>query len=278
MIKALLFFSIFFAQASIPRTNFILEKVASNSGGGTYQIEQDVVFTGAQETLNLRETWTIEGTDLMKVVITGPKELGDAIKMQLNYTGGQKHFLTSRGRQSARLGEDFIEKYFHLRSRDALGRALAQDKILPSSIPGPKSIKSSKDFVYVPEPFTRLSRVGGVVTYQLGTPPRGERDSNPALWVEQDIFHIRKIRLPSSTEVSADNYANYPRGLALPKNRTVRWNQKSVQINLVRVTQIKNAKGAAFFQPAPSDISSRLGGIKDSDLAKTVEEFYQRFR
>jgi hypothetical protein len=273
-----IFLSLSLSQASIPRASFILEKTSANAGSGAYQIDQDLVFAGAQESLTLRESWIIEGDNLMKVVVTGPKELQDAIKMQFNYSGGQKSFLTAKGRQAARIGEDFIEKYFHFRTRDALAKALVQDKIIPASIPGPKPIKASKDYVYVPEPFTRLSRVGGVITYQLGAAPKAERDANPAIWIEQDLFQIRKLRLPSSVEVSADNYANYARGLSLPKNRTVRWNQKSVQINLVRITQLKTAKGAAFYQANNGDIATRLGGIKDADTAKTVEEFYQRFR
>ncbi len=279
MIQAILvFLSLLTVEASIPRASFILGKVSGNAGSGSYQIEQDVVFTGAQENLVLRESWTIEGENLMKVVVTGPKEMQDAIKMQYTYNGAQKNFTTAKGRQSSRIGEDFFEKYFHFRTREALVRALAQDKILPTNIPGPKPIKASKDYIYTPETFTRLSRVGGVIAYQLGAPAKGERDANPALWVEQDLFLIRKLRLPSSVEVSAENYANYARGLAMPKSRTVRWNQKSVQINLVRITQNKTSKGPGFFQPGANDISSRLGGIRDTDTAKTVEEFYQRFR
>lgn len=266
------------AFASIPRTSFILSKVTDHAGSGAYQIEQDVVFPGLQENLTLRETWMIEGDNLMKLTVSGPKELQDAIKMQFIYNGGQRSTLNSRGRQNARVGEDFIEKYFHFRTRDALARALAQDKILPATIPAPKPIKASKDFVYVPEPFVRLSRIGGVVTYQLGPAPRSEKETSPSLWIEQDVFQIRKIRLASQAEVSAENYANYARGLSLPKNRTVRWNQKSVQINLVRITQQKASKGAAFYQATPSDISSRVGGIRDPETAKTIEEFYQRFR
>lgn len=277
MIQSLLLF-ISLAMASIPRTSFILDKVSDNAGSGAYQIEQDVVFPGSQENLTLREIWMIESDGLMKLTVTGPKELQDAIKMQFLYNGGQRSTLTARGRQNSRLGEDFIERYFHFRTRDSLARALVQDKILPSNIPAPKPLRASKDFVYVPEPFTRLSRIGGVVTYQIGKAPSSDKDTNPALWVEQDVFHIRKLRLPSQAEVSADNYANYARSLALPKSRAVRWNQKSVQINLVRVTQQKTGKGAAFYQASASDISSRLGGIKDSETAKTVEEFYQRFR
>lgn len=266
------------AFASIPRTSFILDKVRSNSGSGAYQIEQDVVFPGSQENLTLRETWMIEGDGLMKLTVSGPKELQDAIKMQFIYNAGQRSTLTQKGRQNSRVGEDFIERYFHFRTRDALARAMAQDKMIPSTIPAPKPLRASKDFVYVQEPFTRLARIGGVVTYQIGKAPTSEKDTSSALWIEQDVFHIRKLRLPSQAEVSADNYATYGRGLALPKNRSVRWNQKAVQINLVRVTQQKTVKGAGFYQASASDISSRLGGIKDSETAKTIEEFYQRFR
>lgn len=264
--------------ASIPRATFIMEKVSNNAGSGSYQIEQDVVFQGTTESLTLREVWTVESDSLMKVNVSGPKELQDAIKMQFIYNGGQRSFNSSQGRKNSRVGEDFFERYFHFRTRETLFKALVQDKILPTSWPTSKPGKSTKDFVHVQEPISKLARTGGVITYQLGAAPKSERDMNPALWVEQDVFNIRKLRLPSQVEVKADNYASYPRGLHLPRQRTLRWNQKVVQINLVRVTPNKASKGAPFFQPNASDPAYRVGGIKDPEIAKTIEEFYQRFR
>lgn len=286
------------AFAYIPPAKFISEKVAKHGGSGAYTIEQDVVFTGANETLTLREIWQVDGEGLLRITVKPPKELADQIAVQNVYAGGQKYFLNGRSRQSARINEDFFEKYLYMRGRDSLLSHMLQMKILLPPPPPAKPVKAKKvakgknkekdkekdkeplEFPYVPEANVRLDRQGGVIAYAFGVPTPVDGEPNPGFWVEQDQFFLRKFRLPSKVEVIADRFSAFARGLWLPQQRTVRWNQRSVQINVVKVTSLKLPAKNNLFSPnslEPSQ-SYKMTGIRDPDIALAVDDFYQRFR
>ncbi|MGZ3795329.1 MAG: hypothetical protein ACXVB1_03140 [Pseudobdellovibrionaceae bacterium] len=264
--------------AYIPPTRMILQRTAENSGSGIYTIEQEVQFNNAQDSLFLRETWLIENDRTMRVTISGTKDLKDQIKMQFIYAGGQRWSL-SGSRQSRPLTEDFLERYFNFRATDHLINTLVSLKILPANAFAKKSLpKNVEGFKYEPEEFVRLSRVGGVPNYAFGTPSPVEGAGSPGFWIEQDQFLVRKFRLPSQVEVTADNYNQYARGLNYPKTRTIRWGQNTVTIRLIGVTALRGKTPANLFQPNSSDISTKLEGLNNQPAKDAVLDFYSRFR
>lgn len=266
------------AFAYIPPTRMILQRTAENSGGGVYTIEQEVQFNNVQDSLFLKETWVIENDRTMKVTVTGTKDLKDQIKMQFIYAGGQR-WSYNGSRDSRRISEDFIERYFNFRSTDQLASTLMNLKILPSTAlarkPMPKNLETLK---YEPEDFVRLSRAGSTVNYAFGAPSPVDGNSNPGFWIEQDQFLVRKFRLPSQVEVTADNYNQYARGLNYPKTRTVRWGQNTVTIRLIGVTSQRGAVAANTFQSSSLDPNTKLDGLNNQPAKDVVLDFYSRFR
>jgi len=263
--------------AYIPPTRMILQRTAENSGTGTYAIEQEVQFNNAQDPLFLKETWLIENEHTMRLTVTGTKDLKDQIKMQFVYAGGLRWSLNG-SRESHRLDEDFLEKYFHFRSTEHLATALMQLKILPPTALSKKSLPKTVDQIkYEPDDFVRLSRTGGVVNYAFGTPSPVEGSAEPGIWIEQDEFQIRKLRLPSQAEITADNYNQYARGLNFPKVRTVRWGQNTVTIRLIGVTA-RPGNVANQFQPASLETTAKLDGLNNQSAKDVVLDFYSRFR
>lgn len=270
-----------FAFAAIPRSTFIISKLAEHGGAGSYAIDQDVTFSSTNGTLVLREQWLVT-PDGLRLTVKANRENGEQVRIQAVYGGGQKTVLAARGKQTTSLNEDFLERYFHTRSRDAYFALLNQMKILPLTYLGAHATRTGKDFIYPPEPLVRLARVGGVVTYGLGEPSGSEGELKPGLWVEQDVFHLRKIRTPSGVTVAADQYITYARDLALPRERRVTWgdraNPSSATIQIAKVTGLTMAKGDKRVQPSSLEFSSQISGISDPELLKQVEEFYLRFR
>ncbi len=263
--------------AYIPPTRMILERASENSGSGVYAIEQEVQFSNAQDSLFLKETWLIESDQSMRLMVTGTKDLKDQIKMQYVYAGGLRWSLAS-GRESQRLSEDFLEKYFHLRTMDRLASTLMQIKILPPTAISKKPLPKTVDgFKNEPEDFVRLSRAGGAVSYAYGVPSPVEGSENPGIWIEQDQFYIRKLRLPNQVEITADNYNSYSRGLSLPKIRTIRWGQNTVTIRLISVSA-KPANVSGQLQPNSLDMPIKLDGLNNLPAKDVVTEFYSRFR
>jgi hypothetical protein len=263
--------------AYIPPTRMILQRTSENSGSGTYAIEQEVQFSNGQDSIFLKENWLVENDQAMKLTVTGTKDLKDQIKMQYVYAGGLRWNLGA-GRESRRMTEDFIEKYFHFRTTDHLATALMQIKVLPPGSLAKKSLPKTVDgFKYEPEDFVRLSRTGGVVNYAYGQPSPVDSAANPGIWIEQDQFLIRKLRLPSQVEVTADNYNPYARSLNFPKTRTVRWGQNTVTIRLIGISA-KPGNVASQFQPSSLDSPIKLSGLENQPAKDVVLDFYSRFR
>jgi len=264
--------------AYIPPTRMILQRTAENSGSGIYAIEQEVQFNNVHDSLFLRETWLVENDRTMRVTVSGTKDLKDQIKLQFIYAGGQR-WSQNLNRESRRISEEFIERYFNFRSTEHLAANLMQNKILPPNAfakkPLPKNLDTLK---YEPDEFVRLSRTGGVANYAFGVPTPAEGTPNPGLWIEQDQFLIRKLRLPSQVEVTADNYTQYARGLNYPKVRTVRWGQNTVTIRLIGINARPAAANVSQFQPSSLDTSTKLDGLLNQPAREAVIEFYSRFR
>lgn len=274
MIRAFSIFTILFissiASAFIPKSTLILEKTADNHGSGVYLVEQEVQFPSGQDVFSLKETWWVDGENNLRVWVTGLRELKDQISFGFTYVNGQR----SNGTQTTRLNDDFVERYFHARKTDSLAGWLIQMKILPGNALVKKSLRSSKEVEYQPESYVRLSRVGGGIAYLLGTPSSSASQQNPGVWIEQDQFVIRKLRLPSQVEVTADKYGQYSRGLWFPKARQIKWNDKTVSIQVLTVS----AKGKDIFQTYPQKMTSKTDGLQNLPAKSLVEEFYQRFR
>jgi hypothetical protein len=155
---------------------------------------------------------------------------------------------------------------------------LVKEKILAhKNLPRETFKKELKEYTYVADPFVRLSRTAGVVTFALGQPtPVDSTKAYPGMWVEQDRFLIRKIRLDSQAEVSADDYSEFNNGLWFPKSRTVSWGDRTVHIRTLKVASTS----------LPPSIKERLSptGLKRRADAKElftspiISEFYKRFR
>lgn len=260
------------SAAYIPRGLLILQKTAENNGSGSYVIEQEVQFQTESEPLVLRETWVIENENNMKLTVTGTKEFKDQLRFQYIYSGGQRTAMIGGSKQTKKIPDDFFEKYFHVRSGESFANHLVQMRIVPGTILIKKVGKSSKDFDYQPENYVRLSRVGGTVSYAFGAAAQAESaDNSPGFWIEQDQFVLRKFRLAGGTEVSAERFSQYARGLNFPRKRTVRWGNNQVQLSTLTVSA-KATGGLGNLE------NSRLEALESLPSKNLVQEFYNRYR
>lgn len=268
-----------FVGASIVPTRLILQKTAENSGSGIYAIDQEVQFSNGEETLSLKETWLIDSDRNMRLTVTGGKELQNSFKLQFLYTGGQKLSLVNSSRKAEKIPEDFLEKYLNFRSADVFANTLVQMKIIPLNAtqkkPAPKTIQ---DLKYEPEPWVRLSRTGGTITYAMGTPSSPEQETGSAgIWIEQDQFVVRKLRLPSQVEMSANNYNQFSKGLFYPRQRTIRWANNTVTIRLISASP-RPPTAVSLLQPTSLDSANKWDGLESLAAKNAITEFYTRFR
>lgn len=267
------------AWAYVPPTRMILSRVSENAGTGTYTIEQEVQMSVGIEPIYLKETWVVENERNMRLTVTGTKDLKDLVRLQYIYVGGQKWQYKNGKKESEKIPDDFIERYFHFRNSENLIASLQTLKVLPNPLSRKKTIsKKGEEFKYEQEPFVRLSRAEGGISYAFGTPtPVDQKELLPGLWVEQDQFTVRKIRFPSQAEVTAENYAPFARGLNFPKLRTLQWNQNTVTIRLLNVSA-KGSAGSQAFQPSTLDVPYTMRSLPNASAQTLIEEFYSRFR
>lgn len=261
------------AWSYIPRINMIMDRTSENAGKGSYQIEQEVSFSaGLGEPMVLKETWIVENEDSMKLIVTGARELKDSLKWYFIYSRGQRLQITNQGKQSKKYDENFSERWFHFRRGENLAKALINLQVLTDEDYRRRAIKQNNEYVYPPQKSVRLARTGGSTAWAFGVATTSEANS-PGVWIEQDQFVIRKVRTSNTTELTAENFGSYARGLNFPRKKMVRWDSNQVQMHLLSI----NASPAKF-SPTQLEVSTKME-LPDSLPEKNlIEEFYKRFR
>lgn len=281
------------ALAYIPPSKMILQRTAENSGSGVYAIDQEVEFSNGADSLSVREIWLVENERTMRLTLVPPKDYADKLKIQYLYVGGQRWFLSApKKRESQKISEDFVEKWFHFRNAENLKMAMIQNQMMTeddssaatkNANQAAKKIKPGEkvkvdDFPYVPESFLRLSRAQNVITYAFGMPtPAEDEKLLPGMWIEQDQFLIRKIRWPNQAEITADDHTPFSKGLHFPKTRILKWGPNTVTIKVQNIIS-KSGNMNSFFQPQSLDYTTNLDSLQSSPLKSLIEEFYSRFR
>jgi len=263
------FLFLFQAHAAIPKASMILQRTSENAGSGIYQIDQEVHFPNGPDTLVLKETWLIENENNMKLVVTGAKELKDQVSFSIQIVNGNR----IQSGSSKRITEDFIERYFNLRSPESFAQVLAQMKLVPSNVLAKKPVRNTKEVDSQSESFIRLSRTGGTIAYAIGT-PAAENQDLPGFWIEQDQFVLRKFRLPTGAEIAADKYSSYARGFMYPRTQVLRWGNNQVTIQTISVS----ARGKETWAQFGQKTAQKMEALNALPAAALVEEFYKRFR
>jgi hypothetical protein len=147
---------------------------------------------------------------------------------------------------------------------------MVQLKMAPSdSLKERTPMNTEGDPKYIPQPFVRLSRTLGSISYAIASKPNRE-GSYPGLWIEQDQFVIRKIRMPSMTTIEAEDYQKYANGFHFPKLRTYTWDDQSMTV------QARSVKSLGRPDPKGWEPSSNLP-VKFSGT-EALRDFYLRFR
>lgn len=278
-ILGLLLFLPLLGTASILPTRTIIQKTVENAGSGIYAIEQEVQFANGEETISLKETWLIDSDRTMRLTVSGGKELQNTFKLQFLYSGGQKWSLTNAGKKGEKIPEDFLEKYLNFRNADVFANQLVSQKMIPSNAMTKKPpVKVGNDYRRDQEAWVRLSRAGGAVNYALGTPsPADKEDGNPGIWIEQNQFVVRKLRLASQVEMHANNYNQFAKGLQYPRSRTIRWGNNTVTIRLISASA-RPQTAVSLLQPGSMDTISNWDGLSNLAAKEVITEFYTRFR
>lgn len=265
------------AHAYIPPSRMILTRLAENNGNGLYQIEQELQFLTSSEILTVRETWYTAGEKGLRLIAVGQGDLKDKFYFQAAYVGGNRWIISQGKKESQKISPEMIERPFHFRSLESLAQWMIGLEILPSNFFQLKPYLKDRDgFTYPQEPFVRLGRSGGTITYAFGAAPTENPNKNlPGIWIEQDLFDVRKVRWPSQGELNVEELGSYSRNLVFPKSRNFRWGNQSLQINTLSVVGKPPSPATQNLLNLNASRANLMEGFPQKDL---LVEFYQRFR
>jgi len=261
------------AYAYIPSADFIFTKMASNSGKGFYQIQQEVNFSTAEKLITVTESWWISNDGTLFLKASGP-----LYTEYFLYKNGKKYFFNAEGKLvSSPVPKDFYENLFFYRTSNSLKESLIKKQIVPAQILKKRPVvKNQKDLAAITsEPYLKLAQVGGSVVFLMG--PVAQDDSAAGIWVDQDRFMIKKLRFPSRAELYVDGYSELSRGLIYPKTLRINWENNSVTTELSRGDALQS--GTEFFQePSFAKLSEKFKPIPTELSRSVVADFYKRFR
>lgn len=277
------------AFGSIPHSKTIATRVARNNGKGVYAIEQDVQLRTGADTVTLRERWIIENGDTMRLWVSS-KDAAQVARFDAVYRDGKRTASDlSGGIKSSSIPAEFAERYSHQRTSDSVLRSYVRANILPQTFLRerprfvlPKDSGGSKESGITKadlagEPLVRLGRSGGVVDYVFGEPtPVDASKDLPGVWIEQDAFVLRRLRFPSNTEFTYDQYGLQAGSIRLPQQRTIKWDDHTAIIRLISVKSVDPKTASAALNPT-SITAPEAKAAKLPDQTQ-VKEFYTRFR
>lgn len=257
------------ASAYIPPYSMILSRVAENHGRGNYVIEQDVIYKSDVDTQTVREIWTVIDENRMKVSFQGLGNLKDVVKGVFIYDGSNRTASEGAGVKTRKVGEDWSEPFFHFRYSKPMRNKLVNMKFAPNeSLRESAPMKSDGPPNYTPESFLKLARQNGMVAWSLS---RNDGAESPELWIGQDQFVITRVRMPSRSQIDAEEFAKHDGGLYFPRTRTYKWNSKQVTVQVRSIKSLGSAKIKNFTSTANLTPFQFSGG-------DVLKEFYLRFR
>lgn len=261
------------ATAYVPPVDFVLDRVTKKSGRGGYKIQQEIMFQGEDQSELVRETWYIKDSNTMFLAVQGK-----SFQRYYLYRGGQKYYFDdSKQIRITNVPPEFYQELFFIREPGSLKKNLINHKLMsPLATRIRSKPRSLKDVKNEPDSFVRLLRFRGVINYAYGNFANAN-DPEPGIWIEQDKFVPRRIRFASKAEIVTDDVSDFSQGLSYPKTIHVAWDNKGLQIELLRVDSMSLKD--TFFKPSSlKEYTEKLMILNESKTKSLIEEFYSRFR
>lgn len=235
--------------------DFVIKKNVAKTGRTSVAIEQEVTFKVGNDSLKTLENWVIEGDRNLKVSAVGLEPYKENIKVNSLFNSKQKTQVVGKSKSQSQVSNDFFQRLMFIRSTDSFLQYLRELGI------------SDK---------VRLSRADGRVCVAIGEPSQGENKS-PQVWIDQDEFLIRKIRMPSGTEITFSDYVKAGEDFWIAKTQTIKWGGATATVKIKNFST-KNVGSLQQFYPQNFEQNTQLAFTESSPITQVVEDFYKRFR
>lgn len=265
------------SPAYIPPGRFVLEQTAKKIPADPIHFEAEITLTHGVDQFKLKEQWYMNSDNTFHIQVQGLGVLKNFIKSDYIYSGGRRQYSLNSQKLHQAASSEIPEVFLKMNSFDRLTKTFEKMRILPSGVINKKifSVKNN-EYSYEVESYLRLSRAEGVICYLLKINPYSQQEE-PALWIEQDRFAIRKIRFPSGAVAEYESYFDYEKNFQLPKKITLTWGAHKAEIKITMLGKKAPIKNPDFLISNLED-SRNLATSSDLPGANIINEFYSRFR
>ena len=190
----------------------------------------------------------------LKMTAKGTGFLKSGIDLAFLYNGKNKTSVMAKNKLTTPLNADFFQRLLFIRSTETFKNYL-KDLNITSQV--------------------RLSRADGRIAFAIGSP--SAEKLNPQIWIDQDEFIIRKIRLPSEVEIDLSDISQVSNDISIAKTQTINWAGLQVQIKVKNIS-LKTQATLSTFYPQNLDHPSDITFANKSTLTEAIDQFYKRFR
>lgn len=249
-------------EAYILPLDTILSKTVTGTteqaGNTIIAVEQNVVFTEGDQEYIIKESWLIEGDKNLKLNAVGKGALKDLFSLHYLYNNKKRTHLEGKNKIVKEISPEFFERFLAIKSADSYRSYLKQQGIFSR---------------------VRLSRAAGAISFAIGD-ASSLATLSPQIWINQDFFHLSKIRFRSEADVEFSDYKHYGKENAIqyPSSKVINWGvDRTATVKVVKFSTKSGASIKDFYTDA-LDTPSEMFLIDKGSLENKVREFYTRFR
>lgn len=245
----------------LPLDTILSKTVTSTTeqaGNSIIAVEQNVIFKEGDQEYIIKESWLIEGDKNLKLKAVGVGALKDVFNLHYLYNNKKRTHIEGKNKIIKEIPMEFFERFLVIKSADSYRSYLKEQGIFSR---------------------VRLSRAIGAICFAIG-----EASSltalSPQIWIDQDYFHLNKIRFRTEVDVEFSDYKYYGKENAIqyPNTKTINWAAdraaivKVIQVSTKTSTSIKNFYAEALDMPSEILLAEKEG------IGQKIHEFYTRFR
>ena len=216
--------------------------------------------------IEMRLDTVVLDADAMKVITEGKSADGTPWSFEILYKNGKRATESTDGKvKTFPQSPEFYEPLLHYRSARALTSKLISMQVLPTWAANLPETTNTDGIM-------TLERYKGGVADVLGSTETKNTQAPPRVWIEQDSFVIRKVRLGSQVEVEFDNVKDYEDGkVKIPEQQSVFWKNATVLLQNKSVEFVDQGK----LEP---HLKLQKGAGAKLPAEVNIKEFYSRFR
>ncbi len=265
------------AYSYVPKFWTISSMLARTRDNSPLKVTQDVIIKDNETggTLAVRETLYVKNGDLIKIKVQGKNLLANQVRTSFIYKSGKKIYNNAGTISSSSIPTGFYSPLLYTKSATGFRKYLNLHGYLPAEgLVEPKATIISKRVTSIPESFIHLSRTNGKISYAVTKKLSTPQSISPTVWINQDGFHLGKVRIDENSVISLNNYKEFGKKNWHPQKQTIKWKDYTYEIKTISVKSISSSQ----VNKELSTNSIRNDGDLTNFNNPALETFYTIFR